>query len=218
MLKDNLIETIKSLSNEKSIINTILFDSTTTPLFESNRNFQVDYDTLISKVNSLITLNKNYGKKCQEMELFCQGYKVFFFFLKQNTLVLITKGNIDFANIELSVTLAINKIKKTTTKPVIEDILEQNILKRKNSSKLNRNNLDISQQDISFIIKKVLVEIEGPLGNIIFTKSRREFGKLNELDKKSTNDFIDVISKSVSTSHREKFRTDALKISNEFFS
>ena len=153
------------------------------------------------------------------MEFCSDNFRVLFFFLSQYSLVIISNKKLNFSNIEISVTLAINKIKKSFNRPEIADILDRNIQKRKDSSRHNMSKIDISKQGISVILKKVLIEVEGPLGNIIFSKSKREFGcKDDDLDKKSTIDFIEVISRSVSTSKRDKFKTDAVKISNEYFS
>lgn len=222
MEMNSLNETVEIIGRESGVEKVILYGENGSPVCENSGEFSkiYNFEEMQGKLKDILLLTSRSNVFSEEMLICMNGYKVILNFLKHSTLILFCNEQADFPTLKVTTKQLGRQISKTL----------QNEKSKENASKLKSSRLDKlnlkartislkkSEHPVMVMLKKMIVEFEGPVGGIVFKKCLR-VSQLNayDIDVQQASTFVHILSEAVSPNNFEVFSKRAGQVVSEYF-
>lgn len=222
MKMDILNEAVETLGRESGVAKVLLYDFEGQHVCEdaSSSSEISNFEEIQGRLKQLLLLTSASGEIGDEMLMTMGDYKILLNFLKNSTLILFCTDGANFPSLNEATKDVGMKIYKTIRESTKE--IEQ---EKSSSTKLDKLNLKArsgslkkTEHPLIVILKKMVVEMEGPVGSIIFKKSLRLSGiNPDFLDVNSATGFVHTLKSALSPQNQQSFQKRASLVTMEYF-
>jgi hypothetical protein len=222
MMMDSLNETVEIIGRESGVEKVILYGENGSPVCENSGEFNklFNFEEMQGKLKEILLLSSRSNVVSEEMLICMSGYKVVLNFLRNSTLILFCNEQVDFPTLKVTTKQLGKQISKT-----IQDAKSQEAKSKLKSSKLDKLNLRArtgtlrkSEHPILVMLKKMVLELEGPVGAIVYKKCLRVTGiDPLHMDASQASAFVNSLSEVVTPENYEQFSKRADLLVSDYF-
>ena len=222
MKMDILNDAVETIAGEYGVEKVLLYDFDGRQVCEDSTSSGElsNFEEIQGRLNKILLLSSDSGVVGDEMIMTIDNYKILLKFLQNSTLILFCNDEVNFPTLSVTTKDIGRKIYKTIRESVKE--VEQ---EKSSSTKLDKLNLKAksgslknTEHPLIVILKKMVVEVEGPVGSIIFKKSLRLSGVNPEfLDVNTATGFIHILESALSSHNQEVFQKRAGMVVRDYF-
>jgi hypothetical protein len=217
MLERNSLHLIlNSLSKESGIDGIAVYNSSAELLGSSFVNDKVN--SLAKEIRETIELTYKSTFECSELFMSSGDNKLMLNFFNDICIVIYSNAQLDYGAFSLVLSLASKKIEKICSNTSSSNYGNSRLLTTTSKNISRRRTVKEQDKMLSVMLKKILCDLEGPIGSIIYKKAIRSSNfNVAKQSKDELNKLIYEIMNFISTNNKNDFEFKAQKIIKECF-